>query len=80
MRLVIVRGEPIEEVAAEPDTLARFRTVLAAALTGPAPAADPGHALDGGRGGLLSLPFVPDPTIPPLTVRLRPYSTPMGPA
>lgn len=77
MRLDIIRGEPIEEVAAEPATLDRFRAVLAAALAGPARPADPGSALNHGRG-LLALPFVPDPTIPPMTVRLRPYST-MGP-
>lgn len=72
MRLVIVRGELIEEIAAEPDTLARLITLLTQVSTGP-----PGPVL-GTAPGLLGLPLVSDPTIPPLTVLLRPYSTPMG--
>lgn len=77
MRIVISTTEPVEEIAAEPETLRRFAAVLDRARR--APAAE-GRVLSGGRG-LLALPHVPDPTIPPLTVVLRPYSTsttPMG--
>jgi hypothetical protein len=78
VRLVVIRDAPIEEVAAEPATLRRFLAVFRRVLDGAAPGPDVRTVLDGGRGGLLSLPFVPDPTVPPLTVHLRPYSTPMG--
>lgn len=72
MRLIVVRGEPIEEIAAEPRTLDRFRGVLhAAAARGPRAGTS---VLDAGRG-LLGLPLVPDPHLPPLTVHLRPHPT-----
>lgn len=73
MRIVIASTEPVEEIAAEPATLARFGLLLDRARQAPAH----GRVLP---GGLLALPRVPDPDIPPLTVHLRPYSTaPMGP-
>jgi hypothetical protein len=78
VRLVIIRGEPIEEIAAEPATLLGFLAVFRQVLDGAAPGPDVRTVLDGGRG-LLALPFVPDPTVPPLIVHLRPHSTPMGP-
>lgn len=68
MRIVIVSLLPVQEIAAEPATLARLEQLLARARA-------PGRVLP---GGLLALPMVPDPAIPPLTVHLRPYS-PMGP-
>lgn len=75
MRIVISTRELIEEIAAEPETLLLFAAVLDRARH--APAAE-GRVLGGGRG-LLALPHVTDPTIPRLTVVLRPYSTtPMG--
>lgn len=74
MRIVIATTKPVEEIAAEPDTLARFAAVLERARHAPALG---GRVLGGGRG-LLALPHVPDPTIPPLTVLLRPHSAPMG--
>jgi hypothetical protein len=74
MRLVIRRGEPIEEVAGQAATLARFRALLDV-VAAEAVAAGTG-VVDDGRG-LLALPFVPDPGIPPLTVVLRPRSTPL---
>jgi hypothetical protein len=72
VRIVIVSLLPVQEIAAEPATLARLEQLLARARTRCAP----GRTLP---GGLLALPRVEDPAIPPLTVHLRPYSTPMGP-
>lgn len=75
MRIVISTREPIEEIAAEPETLLLFAAVLDRARQ--APTAE-GRVLGGGRG-LLALPRIADPTVPPLTVVLRPHSTtPMG--
>jgi hypothetical protein len=71
VRIVIISLGPAQEIAAEPDTLARLEQLLTRAHTRRAP----GRVLP---GGLLSLPMVPDPAIPPLTVHLRPYS-PIGP-
>jgi hypothetical protein len=76
VRLVLVREQPVEEIAAEPDTLRRLAAVLDRVRDQPAVE---GRVLAGGRG-LLALPLVADPTIPPLTVVLRPYSTPTGAA
>jgi hypothetical protein len=74
VRIVIETAQPVEEIAAEPATLARLRGLLDRARNGPH---HPGRVLP---GGLLALPLVPDPDVPPLTVLLRPYSTtPMGP-
>jgi hypothetical protein len=74
MRIVIETAQPVEEIAAEPATLARLRGLLDRARTGPH---HPGRVLP---GGLLALPLVPDPRIEPLTVHLRPHSTTqMGP-
>jgi hypothetical protein len=74
VRIVLATTDPVQEIAAEPATLARFAAVLDRARRAPTP----GGVLSGGRG-LLGLPLIPDPTIPPLTVLLRPYSTaPMG--
>lgn len=73
MRLILQRDEPVEEIAAEPGTLERFAAVLDRVREQPAVE---GRLLAGGRG-LLALPRVPDPTVPPLTVVLRPHSTPM---
>lgn len=73
MRLILeCAGHPVEEIAAEPDTMRRLLTVLD---KGQATAAGPGDQL-WGSGGLLTLPRVEDATIPPLTVLLRPRSTP----
>lgn len=72
MRIVIASTAPAEEIAAEPATLARLAELLDRARARPVH----GRVLP---GGLLALPRVADPTIPPLTVHLRPYSTPMGP-
>jgi hypothetical protein len=75
VRIVIISLSPAQEIAAEPATLARLEQLLTRART--RARTRPGH----GRvlpGGLLSLPRVPDPAIPPLTVHLRPYS-PIGP-
>jgi hypothetical protein len=74
MRLTIERGEPIEEIAAEPQTLAMFAAVLDRARSGPIVE---GRLLSGGRG-LLGLPLVPDRDVPPLTVLLRPHRAPTG--
>ena len=72
MRIVVIDlSRPPEEIAAEPETLARLAALLDRARTRPVP----GRVLP---GGLLALPRVEDPTIPPLTVHLRPYSAPMG--
>lgn len=71
MRIVIVSLSPVQEIAAEPATLARLEQLLTRASTRPCP----GRVLP---GGLLALPRVEDPAIPPLTVHLRPYS-PIGP-
>lgn len=72
MLIVIARrGEVIEEIAAAPDTLVRFGVVLDRARTQPVIT---GRLLSGGRG-LLALPRVPDPSIPALTVHLRPHRT-----
>jgi hypothetical protein len=73
MRLTVERGEHIEEIAAEPRTLAMFAAVLDKARSGPVVE---GRLLSGGRG-LLGLPLVADHTIAPLTVQLRPYSAPL---
>lgn len=70
MRLIIVRDELIEEIAAEPETLDRLAALLTRVAVVP-----PGPAV-GTAPSLLGLPMVPDPTIPPLTVLLRPYSAP----
>ncbi|WNI16635.1 hypothetical protein [Actinacidiphila sp. ITFR-21] len=75
MRLIIVPGQPIEEIAAEAGTLEVLRVLLGAVRDKPSP----GPLLHAGYGRLLSLPLIADPTIPPLTVLLRGYSTPMGP-
>lgn len=76
MRLIVVhRDGPIEEIAAEADTLAAFAVVLDRARTQPAVT---GRLLSGGRG-LLALPRITDPSIPPMTVHLRPHRTaPIG--
>lgn len=68
MQIVISSTPPVQEIAAEPCTLARLRILLDRART----ARSPGRILP---GGLLALPLVADPGIPPLTVHLRPYST-----
>jgi hypothetical protein len=76
MRLIVHSTLPAQEIAAEPTTLARLRKLLQLAVERPLD--DSGSVLRGGRG-LLSLPLVEDPDLPPLTVHLRPYTTPMGP-
>jgi hypothetical protein len=68
MRIVIESTAPVEEIAAEPATLARLQLLLDRARTGPH---HPGRVLP---GGLLALPLVPDLSVPALTVLLRPYS------
>lgn len=70
MRLIVYREQPVEEIAAEPDTLRRFAAVLDRARRGPAVE---GRLFAAGRG-LLALPLIPDRDVPPLTVLLRPYS------
>jgi hypothetical protein len=70
MRLILHRDEPIEEIAAEPSTLARFAELLDHARRSPTAV---GPVLGGGRG-LLALPRVVDHDVPPLTVLLRPCS------
>lgn len=76
MRLTVARDAPVQEIAAEPATLDRFRELLHLAVTRPPDAGGP--VLHGGRGWL-HLPLIEDPDLPPLTIHLRPYSTPMGP-
>lgn len=81
VRLVVIRGQPMQEIAAQAATLDRFRIALRLALVDGEPVTDSAWLLAGGRG-LLALPFVVDPALPELTVCLRPYSTstsPMGP-
>lgn len=74
MRIVIESTLPVEEIAAEPATLARLRVLLDGARRAPTH----GRVLP---GGLLALPLVVDASVPPLTVLLRPYSAnQMGPA
>lgn len=71
MRLYLVRDEPVQEIAAHPDTLAQ----LVAAL----PKAQPPTAAPGSVGSpdplavLLGLPLVPDAQMGPGIVHLRPY-------
>lgn len=74
MRLILRTDLPVEEIAAEPETLQRFAAVLARART--SPTVD-GLLLSGGRG-LLGLPLIPDASVPPLTVLLRPHTDQMG--
>jgi hypothetical protein len=73
VRLIIHSTEPVEEIAAEPDTLARFRTLLQLTVDHAAEARGP--VIRGSRGWL-AMPLVADPNLPPLTVHLRPYSAP----
>jgi hypothetical protein len=73
MRIVIESTLPVEELAAEPATLARLQLLLDRARRAPVH----GRLLP---GGLLALPMVADRSVPPLTVLLRPYSaTSIGP-
>lgn len=68
MRLIVQRDEPVEEIAAEDATLARF---AAAMLLAPDRAPEAVRSVP----HLQSLPLVIDDTIPPLTVLLRTRST-----
>lgn len=72
MHIVIASTAPVEEIAAEPETLARLVALLDRAHTRPVH----GRVLP---SGLLALPRVEDPSIEPLTVHLRPYTAPIGP-
>jgi hypothetical protein len=65
--LYVVTVKPVEQVAAEPDTLAEFVEALRAHATpGPALAAAP----------LMGWPVVADPALPPGFVYLRPTPAP----
>lgn len=77
MQLIVQRDDPVEEIAAEPDTMQRLLTVLEKGRRTVEGARD--QFLGG--GGLLDLPRVEDPTIPALTVLLRPSTTaPLAPS
>lgn len=71
MRLIIYRDQPVEEIAAEPATLHQFAALLARART-----ARTGGGRVAGTTGLHGLPLIEDIDIPPLTVLLRPHTTP----
>lgn len=68
MRFVLVRTEPVQEIAAEPNTLA----ALTAALRTTVPKAKPRR---GQLGRLDGIDLVADPALSPGTVHLRPRRT-----
>ncbi|MEU9661892.1 hypothetical protein [Streptomyces chartreusis] len=70
MKFYLLRKEPVQEIAAHPDTLA----LLVAAL--PKAEHRPGHdrlAL------LIGLPLTPDPDMPPGFIHCRPFPRPAAP-
>ncbi|CUW29667.1 MULTISPECIES: hypothetical protein [Streptomyces] len=67
MKLLLIRVDPVQEIAAHPDTLSQ----LVAALPKSAPT--PSTSSSSGLGLLTGLPLVPDPNVPPGHVHLRPY-------
>ena len=67
MRLYMLRDDPVQEIAAHPDTLA----VLVAALPKAEPRPGPlGHD---GLAPLTGLPLVPDPDVPAGWIHCRPF-------
>lgn len=82
--LTIVRADPVEQVAAHPSSITRLRSAIEAEL--------PSHELWGAGitrhspcaddylapGRYADLPLVPDDTLPPGEVHLRPHPRPAG--
>ncbi|MEV1020682.1 hypothetical protein [Streptomyces sp. NPDC050264] len=64
MRFLLLHTEPVQEVAAEPSTLAALTSALRTV-----PVHEPGP---GQLGALVGIGLVPDPAIPPGTLHLRP--------
>lgn len=73
MKLLLVRVDPVREIAAHPDTLAQFVAALPKAKPQPGPPGTDGLAL------LTGLPLVSDPNVPPGHVHLRPGPPPSPP-
>lgn len=73
MRLYLIREEPVQEIAAHPDTLAELVAALLKATPGPDPW--PGRS---SIGPLSGLPLVQDPALAPGLVHLRPAAATAG--
>lgn len=69
MKLYLLRTEPIQEIAAEPETLEQFKTALSP-YTKPALATP--EVLGLGGAANLGFPLIADPELPPGEVHMRP--------
>lgn len=74
MKFYLLRHDPVQEIAAHPDTLAE----LVAALPKAEPQQPPGRTT--GFASLLDLPLVPDPELQPGLLHLRPFPRPAPPS
>lgn len=74
MRLYLRRDDPVQELAAHPDTLAVLVAALPKAEPRPGPFGNDGLAL------LTGLPLVPDQDMPVGVIHCRPFPTPSAPA
>lgn len=67
LKFYVLRTEPVQEIAAHPDTLAE----LVAALPKAEPQQAPSRAI--GLASLVGLPLVPEPELRPGFLHLRPF-------
>jgi hypothetical protein len=74
VRFYLTREEPVQEIAAHPDTLAQLIAAFPKATPNPTPWRD-----GSGFSSLIGLPLVPDPEMRPGRIHLRPFPRPTQP-